>query len=89
MPVAHAAAPQNSKIPDRVKLSNAARQDYPAPDTPATRAARLAAQPRERARTAAASAPEAAPRTDAAAQQQARHAGVQSGVREGLGLRHA
>ncbi|SEC04850.1 hypothetical protein SAMN05216532_0300 [Streptomyces sp. 2231.1] len=70
-------------------LSNAARQDYPAPDTPATRAARLAAQSRERARTAAASTPAAAPRTDPAAQQQARHAGLQSGLREGPGLRHA
>ncbi|WP_333763498.1 hypothetical protein [Streptomyces sp. IBSBF 2390] len=70
-------------------LNNAARQDYPTPDTPATRAARLAAQSRERARTAAANAPAAAPRTDAATQQQARHAGLQPGLREGPGLRHA
>ncbi|MFF9158428.1 hypothetical protein ACF1AB_40095 [Streptomyces sp. NPDC014846] len=67
-------------------LSNAARQDYPASDTPATRAARLAAQSRERART---SAPAAAPRTDSAAQQQAPHASLQPGLREGPGLRHA
>ncbi|WP_333764608.1 hypothetical protein [Streptomyces sp. IBSBF 2390] len=62
-------------------LNNAARQDYPTPDTPATRAARLAAQSRERAGTAAANAPAAAPRTYAATQQQTRHAGLQPGLR--------